>query len=84
MSVIEFKKNRDRSTIVDVNHLLLKIYLSKNISNVLHQLIMTVDRIIQAEKYEFKSEGDRDFIKDMLHQYLARNLVRVIKVKDNL
>ena len=80
--VLQFDKNKFKSDEpLSIEELLIKLYNDRKLNNILHELIMATDKIIQLHNYEFKSEGDRDFVKDYTHKSFLSVLKNKIKEK---
>lgn len=67
-----------------LEELLVKCYSDRKTNNVLMELIMAVDGVLQTYGYEFKSSGDRDFVKDETHKALLNYVKSNIKQKEKI
>jgi len=68
----------------DAEEVLVKLYNNTKLNNILHEFIMASDKILQANGFEYKGEGDRDFVKDETHKAFLSFLKVNIKEKEEL
>ena len=80
-NIIDFSKKLSSDEKITINDLAAKIYNNRQINNIYHELMMTVDKILQQNKYEFKTAADKDFVMIESHKFLINILIKFIKEK---
>lgn len=71
-----------RTTGLDKTEILDKIYANVKVNNIGHELIMTIDKLIQINGWEFRTAADRDFVMDETLKYLLSSMHNFIKEKE--
>jgi|WetSurMetagenome_2_1015567.scaffolds.fasta_scaffold772922_1 hypothetical protein len=82
-NIIELNK-RQKDQLVELEEVLTKMYNDKKLNNILHELVMAADKILQSYGYQYKGEGDRDFVKDNTHKLFLQLTSQNVKIKDRL
>ncbi len=81
-NVIELNRGKqDRSA--PLEEVLTRMYNDKKLNNILHELTMAADKILQSYGYQYKGEGDRDFVKDNTHKVFLQLTSQNVKVKES-
>ena len=83
-NVSNLNSYRKSNVKITLEELLAKCYSDRKTNNVLMELIMAVDGVLQTYGYEFKSSGDRDFVKDETHKALLNYVKSNIKQKEKI
>ena len=60
------------------------MYNDKKLNNILHELMMAADKMLQSYGYQYKGEGDRDFVKDNTHRLFLQLTGQNVKIKERL
>jgi hypothetical protein len=82
-NIIEIKR-RQQDPAMELEDVLTKMYNDTKLNNILHELVMAADRILQSYGYQYKGEGDRDFVKDTTHKAFLQLTSQNVKVKEKL
>jgi hypothetical protein len=82
-NIIELGK-RQKEQLVQLDEVLTRMYNDKKLNNILHELIMAADKILQSYGYQYKGEGDRDFVKDNTHKLFLQLTSQNVKIKERL
>ena len=53
----------------------MKCYGDKRTNNVMLELILTIDKVLRENGWEFNSASDRDYVSDETHKFLL-NFIR--------
>jgi hypothetical protein len=82
-NIIELNR-RQQDQLVPLEEVLTRMYNDKRLNNILHELVMAADKILQSEGYQYKGEGDRDFVKDNTHRAFLQLTSQNVKIKERL
>ncbi|MBA4417957.1 MAG: hypothetical protein C0392_08615 [Syntrophus sp. (in: bacteria)] len=82
-NIIELNR-RQQDQLVQLEEVLTRMYNDKKLNNILHELIMAADKILQSYGYQYKGEGDRDFVKDNTHKAFLQLTSQTVKIKEKL
>ena len=77
-------KRRQQEQLIPLEEVLIRMYNDKKLNNILHELIMAADKILQSNGYQYKGEGDRDFVKDNTHRTFLQLTSQTVKIKERL
>jgi len=83
-NIIEIKRKQTEPSSMELEEVLIRMYNDKKLNNILHELIMAADKILQSYGYEYKGEGDRDFVKDNTHKLFLQLTSQNVKPKEKL
>ena len=76
------RKQQDQ--LIPLEELLIRMYSDKKLNNILHEFIMAADKILQSYGYQYKGEGDRDFVKDNTHKAFLQLTSQAVMIKERL
>jgi hypothetical protein len=82
-NIIELNR-RQQDHLVQLEEVLTRMYNDKRLNNILHELVMAADKILQSYGYQYKGEGDRDFVKDSTHRAFLQLTGQNVKIKERL
>jgi hypothetical protein len=82
-NIIELNR-RQQDQLVPLEEVLTRMYNDKRLNNILHELVMAADKILQSHGYQYKGEGDRDFVKDNTHRAFLQLTGQNVKIKERL
>jgi hypothetical protein len=81
--VIELNR-RPQGELLALDEVLTRMYNDKKLNNILHELVMAADKVLQSHGYEYKGEGDRDFVKDNTHRAFLQLTMQNVRIKEKL
>ena len=73
---------RQQNQLMPLDEVLIRMYNDKKLNNILHELVMAADKILRSCGYEYKGEGDRDFVKDNTHRAFLQLTGQNVKVRE--
>ena len=82
-NIIELNR-RQQDQLAPLEEVLTRMYNDKKLNNILHELVMAADKILQSYGYQYKGEGDRDFVKDNTHRAFLQLTSQNVKIKERL
>lgn len=68
--------------VISGEDLLMKCYSDRRLNNVMQEMVMTVDKLLRENGYEFNSAADRDYTSDEVHKFLLNFIRPYIRIKD--
>ena len=68
--------------VISGEDLLMKCYSDRRLNNVMQEMVMTVDKLLRENGYEFNSAADRDYTSDEVHKFLLSFIRPYIRIKD--
>lgn len=68
--------------VISGEDLLMKCYSDRRLNNVMQEMVMTVDKLLRENGYEFNSAADRDYTSDEVHKFLLSFIKPYIRIKD--
>ena len=69
-------------TVISTEDMLMKCYSDRRLNNVMQEMVMTVDKLLRENGYEFNSAADRDYTSDEVHKFLLSFIRPYIRIKD--
>lgn len=82
--VIDLTRRQREEELIPLEEVITRLYNDKKLNNILHELVMAADKMLQSHGYEYKGEGDRDFVKDNTHRAFLQLTAQNVRVKEKL